>query len=216
MAPHPFDIRHTGPLDLIPDQGRFHEALRYGVVGRRSPRPGAAEDRIVAMVDPLNADDGLGPGRAGVVTGPLAEGSFFHDVVRLHEAFDDDFSLGRERKSGYLTLNDLDRAPLESAGVIELGDAVVDLVARDHEEDRVLTDGNDNRAGLSLLEPFTALNGAMLSRRDVERHTVLVVDHAPVGAEVHPTFFRIFRNDQTGGADETAAVELMHERNREL
>ena len=40
--------------------------------------------------------------------------------------------------------------------------------------------------------------------------------HSAISAEIEPAFFRIARNGDTGGADESAAVQLMHLRHREL
>ena len=56
----------------------------------------------------------------------------------------------------------------------------------------------------------------MFARRDIKSHALRIVDHATVSAKVHPAFVRIFRDDQASCSDETAAIELMHEWNREL
>src|SRR5581483_409192 len=111
----------------------------------RTTRASAAEDRIVAMVDALDANDRLRTRRAGVVAGPFAERAFGLDVVGLHEALDDDLRVRRERQAGGLALADFDRRALESAGVVEFRHAVVDLVSGDHKEHRVLADTDDDR-----------------------------------------------------------------------
>src|SRR5690348_10008217 len=151
------------------------------------------------MVDALDANDGLRTRRAGVVAGPFAERAFGLDVVWLHEALDDDFGVSGERQAGGLALADFDRRTLESAGVVEFRHAVVDLVAGNHEEHRVLADADDDGARLALLEPLTALDRAVLSGRDVKPHAVLIVHHAAVGAEIDPTFVRVLGDDETRG-----------------
>ena len=56
----------------------------------------------------------------------------------------------------------------------------------------------------------------MLSRRDVESHALRIVDHAAIGAEIHPAFVRVAGSDQARSADKATAIELVHERHREF
>src|SRR4029079_467442 len=179
----------------------------------RSSGARAEGGRIVAVVNVFDADHRLRTARARIVTRPLAEGSFGFSVRRIHPALDDDFRVGGERKPGGFSFDHFDRLAFQSPGVIEFRNAVVDLVSRDHEEHRILADGDNHRAGFAALEVLVALNAAVLARRNVQSHAVLVMYHAAVSAEVYPTFVRVTRRDQTGGTDKAAAVELMHERN---
>src|SRR5262249_35832121 len=149
----------------------------------------------------------------GIIAGPFSERTFGFAVGWIHPAFDDNFRVGGERKPGGFPFNDLDRRPLQSAGIVEFRHAVVDLVPRHHEEYRVLADGNDHGARFAALEIFVALNATVLARRNVQSHAVLIVHHAAISAEVYPPFIRVTSRDETGGTDKTTAVELMHERN---
>src|SRR5581483_7115925 len=216
VAPHAFDVGNAGLFDLLPDQRCFHHAFRDRIIRRRTARTRAAENRVVAVVDIFHTNHRLGPAGAGIVAGPLAERAFGLAIVGIHPAFDDDLGVGGKRQPGGFAFDDFDRRAFETAGVIEFRYAVVDLVAGNHEQHRILADGDDHGAALAALEIFIALNAAVFARRDVKTHGVLVVHHAAVGAEVDPAFIGIARGHQAGGADEPAAVELVHKRHGEF
>src|ERR1044072_9536981 len=172
----------------------------------------AAENRIGAVINIFDPDYRLRTAGAGIIARPFPERTFGLAVGRIHPAFDYDFRVGGYRKSRGFAFDHFDRRALQSSGIIEFGNAVVDLVSRHHEEHRVLADGDDHRTRFAALEIFVALNAAVLARRNVQSHAVLVVHHAAVSAEVYPSFVRITRRDQTGSTDKATAVQLMHKR----
>ena len=103
-----------------------------------------------------------------------------------------------------------------AAGVGELGNAVIDLVAGGQEQQRIVADADRHRTGLALLEIFLADDPAVLAGRHPQAQRLLVMDHHPVGADIDPIGIRVLHDHQIAGADEAPAVELMEERHREL
>src|SRR6266436_2733643 len=210
VTPYALDIGYATFLNLFPDEGRFHHALGNGVIRRRTAGSRASEDWIIAVVDVLDANNGLRPAGTRVITRPFTERTFRLAIIRVHKPFDDDFSLSREGQAGGLTLDDFNGRSFQTTSVIEFRNAVVDLVTRDHEKDRILTDADNDRAGLTFLEVFRPLDGSMFPRGDVATHALFVLHHAAVGAEVDPSLFRISGDDETCGADKASAVQFVN------
>src|SRR5580765_1436266 len=193
VTPNPFDIRHAAFLDLLADQRSIHNAFSGGIIRRWAAGTSTAENRLVSVVNVFDANHRLGAARTGVVTGPFAERTFGLSVGWIHPTFDDDFRIGRKWKPGGLPFNNFDGSAFETARVIEFGNAVIDFVTGYHEQNRVLTNGNDDRARLAALEVFIALDAAVLAGRNIKPHAVLVVHHAAISAEINPAFVRIAR-----------------------
>src|SRR3972149_400945 len=112
------------------------------------PFPAQAEIVIEGFMDPKDVQS----------EGPFGEWTLALNILRIHKSFENDLCLRRERKPGRLALDDFDRRPLEAAGIVELGDTVVDLVPGDHKEDRVLAHRDDDRTRFPLVEIFLALD----------------------------------------------------------
>src|SRR5204862_24493 len=74
VTPDALHVRNPHLLDLVPDERGFRDALAEGVIRRWSAGSRAGEDRIVSVVDGLDAHKGLGALAAGVVARPLPEG----------------------------------------------------------------------------------------------------------------------------------------------
>ena len=99
--PYPRHPRHARGLQRVPQRrhpahGRL--ASREGGLGRRL----ADDDRIVAMVDRLHAQDGLlGTFFGGVIARPLGERAFGPGLLlgRWHEALEYQLRVGRNRQA---------------------------------------------------------------------------------------------------------------------
>src|SRR5204863_1579923 len=76
VHPDAFHAAEAGALDFVPDHAGLHYALGIREVRRRHHRAGEAENRIVAVIDALDAHHGLLAAAAGVVAGELAERPF--------------------------------------------------------------------------------------------------------------------------------------------
>jgi non-reducing end alpha-L-arabinofuranosidase len=87
-------IRHAGFIQRIPNECRAHEREMKIVAAGWLEQRKAAQDWIVAEVDRLDLYDRHCRLMARIVTRPLAERSFGHDVLQAHFAFDGDFSIG--------------------------------------------------------------------------------------------------------------------------
>src|SRR5262245_1894212 len=122
----------------------------------------------------------------------------------------------RERQPGGFAFDNFDGRSLQAAGVVEFRNAVVDLVTRDHEKDRILPDADNNRTRFTLLEVFRPLDGSMLTRRDVAAHALFVLHHAAVGSKVNPALIRITGDNQTSSAYEASAVQFVNKWDRKL
>src|SRR3989449_9855629 len=55
VDPHAAHAGEAGALDLVPDHAGLHDALGVREVRRRQHRAGEAEDRVVAVIDALDA-----------------------------------------------------------------------------------------------------------------------------------------------------------------
>src|SRR4051812_6194493 len=185
---HP-DALHTGQaraLDLVPDHSRLHDALRIRKVRGRHHRAREPEDRIVAMVDALDAYDRLLRATAGVVAGELAERTFGHGLAGMHRAFQHDFGVRRHRQAVELALDDVIRRAAMARGVVVFRKAEADLVAACEKEQRIVAAGDEYRARLPLLPIFLADLTAVLARRDPQAHLVGPLHHRSIGAAVDP------------------------------
>src|SRR4029077_10814324 len=154
VTPYALDVGYATFLNLFPDEGRFHHALGNGVIRRRTAGSRASEDWIIAVIDVLHANNWLRPAGTRIVNRPFTERSFGLTIIGIHKTFDDDFGLSRKGKAGGLTFDDFDGRSFQTAGVVEFRNAVIDLVTRGHEKDRILTDADDDRAGFTFFEVF--------------------------------------------------------------
>src|SRR5262245_54652170 len=119
VTPNALDIGHTALLYLFPDQRRFHHALGDRVIRWWAAGSRASKDGIIAVIDVLHADDRLRPTGTGVITCPFAKRPLGPPIIGIHEAFDDDFGVRRERQPGGFTFDNFDGRPLQTAGVVE-------------------------------------------------------------------------------------------------
>src|SRR5205085_4115836 len=86
VRPDALHARHAGRLELPPDVRRTIGAAIVGIVVRRHRRYGAEQDRVLAVHERVNADDGLLLEAAGVIAGPFAERPLGDAIVRIDRA----------------------------------------------------------------------------------------------------------------------------------
>ena len=153
---------------------------------------------------------------AGVITRPLAERSFGHDVVNADFTLDGDFRVGGNRQAGERAFDHLQRPAEDPAGIIVFVDPIRHVGGRNDKIDWMMAEGDRDRKTLSLLMIFFLVDPSMLSRRHVQCQAVRAVNHNPVGADVYPILFWIARNHQIVGADITSTVQFVPARHRKL
>src|SRR3989441_3230418 len=209
MAPHADDAGDRRGLDVAAETRAPHErAVERLLVGWHVRRR-RENDRVVAVVDGMDAEDGLGALARRVIAGPLAEGSLDLALFGVDPAFHQDLGVRGDREAGDRSLDDAIRRAAHPAGPVVLGRAVGDLGAGRQEKERIATRAEGERHALFAREPLIAMLPAVLAGRDVEAEPRLVVDHHAVRAEVHPALVRIARDVEAAGAEVAAAVELV-------
>src|SRR5437016_8197350 len=129
VHPHAAHAGEAGALDLVPDHARLHDALGVREVRRRQHRAGEAEDRVVAVIDALDAHHRLRAAPAGVIAGELAERALGQRVCRVHRAFEHDLGVRRHRQAVPLRFGDLVRRTAMPGRVVVFRQAEADLVA---------------------------------------------------------------------------------------
>src|SRR5262245_11172406 len=97
VTPNTLDIGHAALLNLFPDERRFHHALGNGVIRWRATGSRTSKDGIISVIDILHADHRLRAAGAGVIARPFTKRPLGLPIIRVHKAFDDDFSMSRER-----------------------------------------------------------------------------------------------------------------------
>ena len=177
---------------------------------------GAGEDRVVAVIDPLDPDDRLLPRVARVVARPLAERALHRGLVGRDLAFEHDFRIRRERQPGHLALDAVDRPAGQPSGPVELGHVVGQGVARGDIGGGIDADDDRHRAGLARLEVLVALDPPLLAVGDVGGRDIRAVHLHAVGADIDPPAVGVAGDDAAGGSDIAPAVVLVVDRHREL
>ena len=71
-----------------------------------------------------------------------------------------------------------------------------------------------NRKRLPAVEVFLPVNVAVMTRRNIERQSVAVMDHYPVAPDIHPTFVRVASDRHVGCAQVSTAVGFVPVGNR--
>jgi hypothetical protein len=84
VIPHALNAGKTGSLYLLPDHRRLDDPSRHGEVRRRPRGDRERHDRIVAMIDTPDLDDGLLACFARIVSHELAEWSFEPGLVAVN------------------------------------------------------------------------------------------------------------------------------------
>src|SRR5262245_61080622 len=119
VRPDAFDIGHSRFFEIFPDVSRARNRTQQGSRVRRARRIRTGEDRIVAIKNPFDADEWLGTFRASVIARPFAKGSFISQIVGSYLALQHDFSIRWVGESGNVALDDCNRCPFETAGIVE-------------------------------------------------------------------------------------------------
>ena len=216
MAPDAVDARQSGLFDLVPDHCRFYRGAREGEVFRRPRRDGEREDRVGAVIDALDLDDGQCRRLRGVIAHELAKRPFLAQLVAIYLALDDQLRMGRDRQAVDFRLDDVDGASAYAAGIGQLVDLMVDFLMRHQEQQRIVAAGNQHRAGLALGEIFLAYQPSLLPGRHPDRDRILVMHHHAIGRGIDPAGVGVPHDDGIVGADIAAAIQLMDERGGEL
>ena len=216
MAPNAFDARQSSLLHLIPDHRRLDDALAQAVIRWRPHRAGHRQDRIVAVVHPLYPQHVIRPRRACVISRPLAERTFQALVLEQDFAFKHDLRSGWHGEAIQFAPQRVERDPAMPTGMGELGRAITDFVAGRKKQQRIVSAADHHRTRLAHLEVLLADQPAVLSRRHPQAERVAVMHLRAIRPHVHPAVVGVFHDDEVGGSDVAAAVQLMQKRNRKL
>src|SRR4030095_4019556 len=207
---------YAGLFQLVPDHPGTEIDQKPIILMRRLALRTAQNDRIVTMVDPINAHDTLFLIAVLIVSHPFAVGAFFIKLVRRNETFESDLGLGRNRQTGDLAVDDFNGLAAHASCPIELALAVDrTLGARSQKQQRVGADDGDQRAGLSALHIFFLDDAAMVRWRGADADTVLVEYLVAIGADVDTAGVGIAHNIEARGADVPTAVAWVPDRRRE-
>src|ERR1043166_8282876 len=177
--PYAANVGHVRSLQIVPDCRRADRNAERE--HRRLHRRRSGDDRIVAEIKRLHADDRLDARAVRVVAGPLAERPL--DAVllfrRRNHSFDRDLCCGGNRQARALALDNIYGRDAEPAGIVELRYAVRDGLPGCEPCERLLTEGDHDGTGLSLRPVFFAHDARVVPRRDVQAETIAVVDLPP-------------------------------------
>src|SRR5690349_22181569 len=128
------------------------------------------------MVHGLDLDDRLRSGRAAVIAGELAEGTFGRELAGMQNAFDRDLAMRGDRQVDELGRRQLDRSAHDAARSIELALAGAEHLRRHHEKNRIDSVGCDHLARLAAPPPRFAVEPAMLSGRAIQADAIARLD----------------------------------------
>src|SRR5918996_2022474 len=183
--PNALDIGKTGFFDAVPHlRGTNHtlgqRVIRWGPAGTRD-----TQNRIVAVINPLDPKHGRVFHSGTIVTEPLAKRPIGPDIAWVKKPLDGDFCMGRKGQTGYFSLDEIERSSSDPATVIVLGIAELDGIAGSQKQQRVLADAQDDGARLTLLERFFHMHPPVLAYGSHEKsYRLRVMDHRPIGAQI--------------------------------
>src|SRR5918996_2214817 len=120
MEPDTFDIGNAGVVQRVPYERRALDGTMKSLIGGRTKRRLAAENRMVSIVKSLHPHHRFRPRVAGVITWPLAEGTFPQIVAGRHFSFDRYFGVGRNWQARVWSTYQLYRLVEHAARVSEL------------------------------------------------------------------------------------------------
>ena len=216
VQPNAFNIRHAGLFHLVPDQSRTEIGAIPAELCRRSARRRAEDNGNIAVIEPFNFHPGLGPFSTGVISRPLPKGTFNSRIIEMNVAFDDDFRVCRNRQTGVLAFDHFERFSSDAANEFIFRHAIRHLDTAGQKSQRIVTERHSDLEWLAAGGIFFSLDAAVLAGRDVKSHGVLVMNHHPISAVVHPTFIRVARNIDTTGSDVPSTVLIVPQRSRKL
>ena len=161
------------------------------------------------MHERLDPDRRFGMHVARVIAGPFAERAFIDHVIRVDIAFERDLGIGRYRQAGLRHVDDLDTLADQATGTVIFILAIGHFQPGDHEQGRMHSGHNRNRARLATVKIFTHQNVAMLALGDHDRCRLGVMRLNAVSAVIDPARIRVLHHHHAGGADEVTAIEFV-------
>src|SRR5262249_47084078 len=203
------DSLHVGHTRFFKSQPNVCGAQRHRLT--RNSRRHAKNDWIVPIHYVLNFYHRFVTRAGRVVTGPLTKWPFRSTFsLRRHDVtLDRQLGCRRNRQPSFLTTNDLNRLIAQPAGDFYFGHPPGLIPAADLGQNRILTESDGYRTGLTLRPIFFSNQSPMLTRRNPNPQCVTVVNADPISPKVSPLLIGILQDDQTTCADVTAAVFLV-------
>ena len=208
MAPDPLDVRDAGLLQMIPDaRGVKRNAV---ALGDRQKRRIAEQDRIIAMENPLDANDAF-IAAMGVISRPFAEWPFrvrlfFGRGISPSMTISEVAGTGSPVNGARITSSGAPRnAPAYSYSLTPALAADGAAIQVAGSQPSTMATGQA-RPGLPI---FARDLFAVFVLDDPERDAIFADDAGAVGADVDPAAVRIFDNHHVAGADVAAAVVLV-------
>ena len=177
MAPGLRDARHAGLGHLLLQERRALDGAEALLLVRGNLGREAADNGVVAEIDGFDVQEGFFAGAAGVVAGPLAEGTLDFLGILVHKTFKDDFGVGRHGQTGEAALDDRIGRAANAADPVILADPVGQLRAGREQHERVAANDDERRDGFVPGPVFLAVDTAVLSWRDIEANRLFVHGH---------------------------------------
>ena len=119
------------------------------------------------------------------------------------------------RQSGKFPKNHFIGLAANSAGVIVFGSTPGNVIARRHDQERIVAETDRYRKRFSPFEIFLPHDAPLFAGRDVEREGVAIVDHDTIAAQIHPSFIDISTDHNVSGTEITAAIFFVPLRRRQ-
>src|SRR5258706_5534776 len=207
--PYTFDVRHAGLLHFIPNQSRPEIRTIPAKFRWRSAWRRAENDLVVAVIEPLHLHPRLGALGAGVITRPFAKRSFNLRLIEMDIAFDDDFSIGRNRQTGVFAFDHFERFAADTTDEFIFRNAIGHFNAARQKSQRIVAKRHGDFERLAAGLVFLPLDTTMLTGGNIKSQLILFVDHDTVGAVIDPAFVRVARNINATRSDVTATVFIM-------
>ncbi len=176
----------------------------------RPERRRAGDDRIVAIVNALNAHHRFRP-LVRVVARPFAERPFDRRLFALgrNHAFDNDLRLCRHRQFRQRQLDNIHRTAAIGAGELVLRSPERRRHRRRHPGYRLAAEHDGHRRRFASLPIFLRENAPVLLRIDPQTDAIAPLNHRAVTAHVYPTLFGIAHDNHILRADVAPAVAGM-------
>src|SRR4051812_29424163 len=173
------------------------------------------QDWIVAIVDRLDANDGLlvggtlGPYR--VVAGPFPERTFEPGFYawRRHFAFDDNLCMRRNRQSSKRAFDHFNWTPKHAADAIKLGHAEWKFRIGEKEQQRIAAESDDHRTGFPFLPVPLRNESALLPGTLPYAEQIALVHLHAIGPHIDIAGLRVTIDESIAGSDVAAAIALV-------
>src|SRR5262245_12036836 len=209
VVPYAKDVWQTARLQRLPNLRRAGDTFEQTRFIHRFVLRRAGKDRIVAVHNRLHIEIGTRYHVVRVVTHPFAERPFRPRLTRNSFTFENNFCIGRNRKSGKRSLDNIHRLTPDTAGEIIFRNSTGKRASRQQIEQRILATYDDELSALSPLEIFVTMNAPVFAFSDLATDGFFIVHLTSISTEVIPLRIRILGDAHIGSTNIAMRVALM-------